>query len=88
MKKYLFGLRAMLVGAGLMFVVMHGEVSADSKPKIPETFVCSKMSTFITPYDAYEEPIPAEILNCKTKNLDCGFSTMTGAVSCVKRGMF
>ena len=29
MKKYLFGLGAMLVGAGLMFVLMHGEVSAD-----------------------------------------------------------
>ena len=31
MKKYLFGLGAMLVGAGLMFVLMHTEVSADSK---------------------------------------------------------
>ena len=30
MKKYLFGLGAMLVGAGLMFVLMHGEVSADN----------------------------------------------------------
>jgi len=30
MKKYLFGLGAMLVGAVLMFVLMHGEVSADS----------------------------------------------------------
>jgi len=30
MKKYLFGLGAMLVGAGLMFVLMHGEVSAES----------------------------------------------------------
>ena len=30
MKRYLFGLGAMLVGAGLMFVLMHGEVSADS----------------------------------------------------------
>ena len=29
MKKYLFGLGAMIVGAGLMFVLMHGEVSAD-----------------------------------------------------------
>ena len=28
MKKYLFGLGAMLVGARLMFVLMHGEVSA------------------------------------------------------------
>jgi len=30
MKKYLFGLGAMFVGAVLMFVLMHGEVSADS----------------------------------------------------------
>ena len=29
MKKYLFGLGAMLVGAGLMFVLMHGEVRAE-----------------------------------------------------------
>ncbi|SVD05943.1 uncharacterized protein METZ01_LOCUS358797, partial [marine metagenome] len=33
MKKYLFGLGAMLVGAGLMFVFTHTEVSADSKDK-------------------------------------------------------
>ena len=31
MKKYLFGLGAMLVGAGLMFVLMHGEVSAEGE---------------------------------------------------------
>ena len=37
MKKYLFGLGAMLVGTGLMFVLLHGEVEADSKP---EMFVC------------------------------------------------
>ena len=34
MKKYLFGLGEMLVGAGLIFVLMHGEVSADSKSKV------------------------------------------------------
>ena len=33
MKKYLFGLGAMLVGAGLMFVLMHGEVMADDLTK-------------------------------------------------------
>jgi hypothetical protein len=30
MKKYLFSLGAMAVGAGLMFILMHGEVEADS----------------------------------------------------------
>ena len=29
MKKYLFGLGAMLVGAGLMFIFTHTEVSVD-----------------------------------------------------------
>jgi len=40
MKKYLFGLGAMLVGAGLMFVLMKGEVKAEVKPK---PFVCSEV---------------------------------------------
>ena len=34
MKNYLFGLGAMLVGAGLMFVLMHGEVNAEDMKKI------------------------------------------------------
>ena len=34
MKKYLFGLGAMIVGAGLMFVLMHGEVNAEDMKKI------------------------------------------------------
>ena len=33
MKNYLFGLGAMLVGAGLMFVLMKGEVKAEVKPE-------------------------------------------------------
>ena len=37
MKKYLFGLGAMLVGAGLMFVMIHGEVSAEGEPNNPQT---------------------------------------------------
>ena len=39
MQKYLFGLGTMLVGAGLMFVMMHGEVSAKGEPKKLEPFV-------------------------------------------------
>jgi len=31
MKGYLFGLGAMLFGAGLMFVLMHGEVNAEGR---------------------------------------------------------
>jgi len=33
MKKYLFGLGAMLVGAGLIFLLMKGEVKAEVKPE-------------------------------------------------------
>ena len=39
MKKYLFGLGAMLVGAGLMFVLMHGEVRAEEE-------LCDEMPNF------------------------------------------
>ena len=34
MKKYLFGLGAMLIGAGLMFVFTHTEVSAEDVKKL------------------------------------------------------
>ena len=56
MKKYLFGLGSMLVGAGLMFVLMHGEVSADSKLERPERFVCSEREG---------EGLARRIYNCK-----------------------
>ena len=36
MKKYLFGLGAMLIGAGLMFVFTHTEVSAKSELPTPD----------------------------------------------------
>mgnify|MGYP001408810413 CR=1 FL=1 len=43
MKKYLFGLGAMLVGAGLMFVLLKGEVKAEIKP---EPFVLRQLSQY------------------------------------------
>ena len=42
MKKYLFGLGPMLVGGGLMFVLMHGEVSADDLNKVK----CEKLNIY------------------------------------------
>jgi hypothetical protein len=81
MKKYLFGLGAMLVGAGLMFVLMHGEVSADSKP---DPFICSG----VTNYNIDGKIHRAGIVNCQTKNLDCGYQIASGHMSCVKKGMF
>ena len=76
MKKYLFGLGAMLVGAGLMFVLMHGEVRAEGEPKKPERFVCERMS----------EGEEFFLQHCETKTLDCAQGG--GGLSCVKKGLF
>ena len=76
MKKYLFGLGAMLVGAGLMFVFTHTEVSAESEVNTPEQFVCSK----------YQEGDFFSLNHCETKTLDCAVYGM--GVSCVKKGIF
>jgi len=42
MKKYLFGLGAMVVGAGLMFVLMHGEVEANRTSNFGKDVLCKK----------------------------------------------
>jgi hypothetical protein len=89
MKKYLFGLGAMLVGAGLMFVFTHievsaenefknlskklKEVSAESEVSKPETFVCSRQ--YVGDYD---------IQHCETGYLDCAVTS--SGISCVKKG--
>ena len=71
MKKYLFGLGTMLVGAGLMFVLMHGEVSADD----PNNIKCEKVQRFgFARFD---------ISYCKVKDLTCVFAN-NGRISCVK----
>jgi hypothetical protein len=75
MKNYLFGLGAMLVGAGLMFVLMHGEVSAEDESSKPEAFVCTDDGD-----GGYH------MFHCETKTLDCGVRGF--AVSCVKKGFF
>ena len=80
MKQYLFGLGAMIVGAGLMFALMHGEVRADGKP---EPFVCSTdTSAFVNRLGQGSHHI--SIIHCKTKNIDCGYDYQTGNISCVK----
>ena len=73
MKKYLFGLGAMLVGAGLMFVLMHGEVSADDDNKVKCEVFESDTSKSGLLYFAY----------CKIKDLTC-VSAAGGRLSCVK----
>ena len=72
MKKYLFGLGAMLVGAGLMFVLMHGEVSAEGEYK---TMYCDRYKTHIPGDDVIK-------LYCKIEDLTCVSDGK--AMSCVK----
>ena len=64
MKSYLFGLGAMLVGAGLMFVLMHGEVSADSKGG----FHCEYLETEFMQHDKCSSNA---FIYCKVKDLTC-----------------
>ena len=69
MKGYLFGLGAMVVGAGLMFVLMHGEVSADVQDEQP---TCERFRDVALTY-------------CKIKDLTCVVGGFTNnALSCVK----
>jgi hypothetical protein len=76
MKKYLLGSGAMLVGAGLMFVLMHGEVSADSNP---EPFVCSNVED--------GKGLAKLILNCTGNGITCGVLLGNNpGISCVKSG--
>jgi len=73
MKKYLFGLGAMIVGAGLMFVLMHGEVSAEGEPGIMNCKI-------------YESEGYSRQLYCKTKEITCVWLMVgqSGGFSCVK----
>jgi len=73
MKKYLFGLGAMLVGAGLMFALTHGEVSADSN--IGGELLCkhSTIKLWHGKEEGYKE-VPEGIMalmECKSKNITC-----------------
>ena len=95
MKKYLFGLGAMIVGAGLMFALMHGEVSAESDNLTK--FTCKQEKIIIQGQYRPETMVLANI--CTGHGLKCVFSTATvfpsalashnpAGVSCVKKGMF
>jgi hypothetical protein len=68
MKKYLFGLGAMIVGAGLMFALTHGEVSAESATDLN----C----------EIYEVSGSTILQYCKINDLTCVFSGR--GISCVK----
>ena len=83
MKKYLFGLGAMLVGAGLMFVFTHTEVRAESEVSNPEEFVCSEKSVRVVSKHSGNQYF---VFHCETKNMECALGVNN--VSCVKKGIF
>ena len=81
MKKYLFGLGAMVVGAGLMFVLMHGEVSALDKdevvPREEQDFLCrlKSISTYshtvhdyVILYKKYKGNPTSYVQECKIRD--------------------
>ena len=81
MKKYLFGLGTMLVGAGLMFVLMHGEVSADVQYEFP---TCESFNIASS-----HAPDKVILTYCKIKDLTCVNSGNNpfpdgNGISCVK----
>ena len=77
MKKYLFGLGGMLVGAGLMFVFIKGEVRAEVKP---EPFVCSEAVESIFQGEAVHN-----LWHCQIANMSRGLSAK--GISCEKKGL-
>ena len=93
MRKYLFGLGAMLVGAGLMFVLMHGEVSAEDKRdriEIPdadctEYYVGTSIDTKTTTNNPRHHS-SGMVKYCKIKDLTCVLSYE--GISCVRGSMF
>ena len=75
MTKYLFGLGGIVVGAGLMFIIIKGEVKIEKKP---EPFVCSESIGGGSLRSHHQ------IWNCKTRTMSCGL-TEKGNISCVSK---
>ena len=75
MKKYLFGLGAMFVGVGLMFVLMHGEVRAEADHKVMHCEV----------YRSAEGNETEPWRYCEINNLICVSTRGIGDFSCVKK---
>ena len=77
MKKYLLGLGAMLIGAGLMFVFTHTQVSAEDAKKADWIEIdCPKFSSRRSSFEY-----------CKIKDLTCVVQGLIRkSISCVKSG--
>jgi hypothetical protein len=76
MKKYLLSSGAMLVGAGLMFVLMHGEVNAEGGTERCENLVIP-VEKAIRSYES-----PRHFVYCKIRDLTCVIQQTS--TSCVK----
>ena len=89
MKKYLFGLGAMLVGAGLMFIFTHAEVRADvsilleaERGAKADTIQCE---VFQYSNQVYTPMIRGRVNYCKFKDVTCVvLSGSPDSMSCVK----
>ena len=77
MKNFIFSLGSMLVGAGLMFIFMRGEVKANVKP---EPFVCSEAIEAVFQGDAVHN-----LWHCQIANMSCGLSA--NGISCEEKGL-
>ena len=73
----------MLVGAGLMFVLMHGEVSADAEISDKELEVYCEITKIDDPQHGVAYDV-GRVNYCKIKDLTCVFTERGEAVSCVK----
>ena len=82
MKKYLFGLGTMLVGAGLMFVLMHGEVSAGSMTKGKYKNADCQVFELSDEFGALWSVTDNIVNYCKMKDLTCVIYRK--GLSCVK----
>ena len=84
MKKYLLGLGAMLIGAGLMFVFTHTEVNAESEADYD--FFCERQN--LTKWGLKKKVNfgNARIWECKKGNTICYVSG--NGLSCFNTGLF
>ena len=86
MKKYLFGLGAMLIGAGLMFVFTHTEVSASGV--VDSSSSCETIDVKHLRRVVRGEKViwTEEFLYCKIKDLTCvgSYSSGFGGLQCLK----
>jgi hypothetical protein len=82
MKKYLFGLGAMLFGAGLMFGFTHTEVSAESEAKKADTIQCE---VFQYSNQVFTPRILGRVNYCKFKDVTCVvLGGSPDSISCTK----